>query len=65
MAARHGKSANIFQHADVMGLQYRREIGEIARGMPNGKDGGHLLILFDERKKPPLRHGGTEKTLER
>jgi hypothetical protein len=31
--------------------------------MPNGEDGGHLLILFDGRKNLPLRHGGTEKRL--
>jgi hypothetical protein len=38
-------------------LQDRREIGQVARGMPNGEDGGHGLILLDETQHPPRRHG--------
>src|ERR1041385_4981742 len=44
-----------------MSLQHGREIGQVACGMSNGEDSGHVLILFDERKNLPLRHGGTEK----
>jgi hypothetical protein len=30
-----------------MRLQHGRKISEVARGMPNGKDGGHDSILLD------------------
>lgn len=49
MTSRHGKSAYIFQHANVVRLQDGREIGEVARGMPNCKDGGHESILLDAK----------------
>ena len=38
---------DIFQHANVMRLQHGRKIGQVTRGMPNGKDGGHDSILLD------------------
>jgi hypothetical protein len=44
-------------------LQDGREIGQVARGMPNGKDGGHDSILLDQTQHPPRRHGDTEKRL--
>jgi leucyl aminopeptidase (aminopeptidase T) len=39
-----------------MRLQDGREIGEVARGMPNGKDGGHDSILLDETIRPSWNH---------
>jgi hypothetical protein len=39
-----------------MRLQGRGEIGEVARGMPNSKDGGHDSILLDATIRPPRRH---------
>jgi hypothetical protein len=37
-----------------MGLKDGREIGEIARGVPNGEESGHVNILI-------IHRGGTEK----
>jgi len=46
MAARHGKGTDIFQQADVVRLQHAGKAGKIARGMSDGEDGGHRVILF-------------------
>jgi hypothetical protein len=31
MASRHGKGANIFQHPDIVRLQYGRKVSQVAR----------------------------------
>jgi hypothetical protein len=46
MPPRHGKSSNIHEQANVMGLQHARELSKVANGVPNGEDGGHKAILF-------------------
>jgi hypothetical protein len=30
-------------------LQHERKVGQVACGMPNGKDGGHGSILLDAK----------------
>jgi hypothetical protein len=47
MASRYRESTDIFQHAKVMRLQDGRKIREVTRGVPDGKDGGHVSILLD------------------
>jgi hypothetical protein len=70
MASRHGKSANVFQQADVMLLQYPGEVCKVARGMSNSEDRSHRSILFgytkgfttETRRRGELASGNTEST---